>query len=57
MTYLPGAAGDRFIRLALLQQLTEAVKIHVWQPVTQLRYQPGRRGLWFSFHRMHFPSG
>jgi hypothetical protein len=25
MTYLPGAAGDRFIRLALLQQLTEAV--------------------------------
>ena len=30
MSYLPGAASDRFIRLALLQQLAEAVKVDIW---------------------------
>ncbi|MNY58559.1 hypothetical protein D3C86_1949070 [compost metagenome] len=31
MTYLPGAADNRFTRLALLEYLAEAIKVHVRQ--------------------------
>ena len=45
LAYEPAAAGNRRIRLALLKQLAEAVKIHVRQVLPYLCHQPGRRGL------------
>ncbi|SUB15692.1 Uncharacterised protein [Pantoea agglomerans] len=42
MTYLPGTARNRFVRLVLLQQLAEAVKVDIWQPVPPVALSAGQ---------------